>query len=330
VEIRIFNPIRLSDPRSVLPPRLNTRTHEKFSYFSQQKTATIGDRNWQAYNFRLSKKYPGQSYRSVEAVVEGDVAKDFADYAERLWNDENLVKKPKLGNVTAAEIAAAENLLRRYRVKVVQELGRRQLLVDRLSTQLKSVSRVRFIHDVPSKKRTVPGMDHELAKLIEGANSSIDLVSPYIVLTKRYRAMIERAIERGVKVRILTPALEVSDAPIASAAFEQQVAKLRESGVEVYHHLGPDFLHAKMIVVDGKTAGVLTHNFDFLSEYLNYESGLLVDDPAFAKEVGDFVQYMMDHESRPYSKQKVKPMLYCMGYFMRLLAEKPPFRKLKY
>ncbi|MGH8145156.1 MAG: phospholipase D-like domain-containing protein [Rhodanobacteraceae bacterium] len=51
-------------------------------------------------------------------------------------------------------------------------------------------------------------------------------------------------------------------------------------------HPGPRIsLHAKSLVVDGRIAMVGSHNFDPRSSNYNTESGVIIDDPAFARQV---------------------------------------------
>ena len=48
-------------------------------------------------------------------------------------------------------------------------------------------------------------------------------------------------------------------------------------------------LHAKSLVVDGRIAMVGSHNFDPRSDKINTESGVIIDDPAFAAQVRDSI-----------------------------------------
>ena len=67
------------------------------------------------------------------------------------------------------------------------------------------------------------------------------------------------ALERGVKVRILTNSAESVDEPIVSAPILSSLPDLIAEGAEVYLKQG-DTLHSKFMVVDGIYSSVGSYN----------------------------------------------------------------------
>lgn len=56
-------------------------------------------------------------------------------------------------------------------------------------------------------------------------------------------------------------------------------------------------LHAKILVVDGHSSIVTSHNFDPRSEIYNSENGIVVSDPAFARAMTDFIMPMTEPQN---------------------------------
>lgn len=111
----------------------------------------------------------------------------------------------------------------------------------------------------------VPGPDGDAhillatLKAIQGASESIDIENAYVITTPDIRQCILDALERGVKVRILTNSAESVDEPIVSAPILNSLPDLVSAGAEVYLKQG-DTLHSKFMVVDGLYSSVGSYN----------------------------------------------------------------------
>lgn len=111
----------------------------------------------------------------------------------------------------------------------------------------------------------VPGPDGDAhillatLKAIQGASESIDIENAYVISTPDIRQSILDALERGVKVRILTNSAESVDEPIVSAPILNSLPDLVSAGAEVYLKQG-DTLHSKFMVVDGIYSSVGSYN----------------------------------------------------------------------
>lgn len=322
VEIRIFNPLRLSSLYSLVPPVVNTRAHDKVGFFKSQNIAHIGDKNYQSLNFRLAK-YRKESYRSVEAYFQGEETASLNSYLMSLWDNEDWVKKPNLAHVKSSDVVAERQKLKKLSA-ITQTILK--LPQETLSEKMIPTESLKFVHDVPGEKRKVPGMEIDLLKQIRSANHRLVFVSPYITLTPAFKKEIYARSADGVKITIVTPSLRTTDAPIAGAAFEAQAKELREHGITIFHHQGPDFLHAKMLLVDDDHTIITSHNFDFISQFLNYESGLIVSGKTFNAKVSEFVNQLIQDESLPYSVQKNSVVNRCFGLLLKVVTEHPPFK----
>jgi cardiolipin synthase len=115
-------------------------------------------------------------------------------------------------------------------------------------------------------------------KLIQKAETSIIICTPYFIPSESLLDELLDAISRGVKVTILVPA-KADHALVMDAAFPY-FATLIEAGADVYRfYLG--FYHAKVVVIDDHTCDIGTANFDKRSLFLNNEINCLIFDKEF-------------------------------------------------
>lgn len=109
----------------------------------------------------------------------------------------------------------------------------------------------------------VPGEDSHIQlailKAIQGASESVDIENAYVISTPDLRQALLDALERGVKVRVLTNSAESVDEPIVSAPILRSLPELVAAGAEVYLKQG-DTLHSKFMVVDNLFSSVGSHN----------------------------------------------------------------------
>jgi cardiolipin synthase len=91
--------------------------------------------------------------------------------------------------------------------------------------------------------------------------------------------MLERAVKRGVDVRVLTVSKK-TDVKTTWYAGRYRYEELLRSGVKIYEYQ-PTMLHSKTLVVDGTWSSVGSMNFDNRSMAFNNESNLVVLDSAF-------------------------------------------------
>lgn len=115
---------------------------------------------------------------------------------------------------------------------------------------------------------------------IAGARRTLDICSPYITLDESTRWSIDRAVDRGVRVRLLVES-DVTDAKPVKYAGRAEYERLLERGVEI-HEYEPTMMHAKTLVVDGRWSVFGSANFDNRSLELNDELNVGVFDAGVA------------------------------------------------
>jgi len=142
-----------------------------------------------------------------------------------------------------------------------------------------------------------------LAEILGGIESRLDLVSAYFVPGRQGTKVFGDLARSGVKVSILTNALNTTDVLMVHAGYSRYRRALLEAGVQLYElklrgemtserelqinpfGLSGASLHAKTFAVDGERIFIGSFNFDPRSATLNCEMGFLIDSPTLAERV---------------------------------------------
>lgn len=122
------------------------------------------------------------------------------------------------------------------------------------------------------------GLEEEVCRLLENAETSVIIGSPYFIPSQPVQNAILAAIERGVRVRILVP--KKSDHFLVQEASYRYLRDILSAGGEVYQFTD-GFFHAKAFMIDSRICDIGTANFDKRSLFLNYEINCYIYDAEF-------------------------------------------------
>ena len=131
---------------------------------------------------------------------------------------------------------------------------------------------------------TTNGIAFQYMQMINQANESIFIHTPYFGPGDAFIMALRAAAMRGVDVRIIIP--DIGDHPFVYWANRKYASMVMEDGVKVYeYHDG--FVHSKTMVVDGHWCSVGSANFDDRSMRLNFEANAMVYSDEIGKEMID-------------------------------------------
>ncbi len=116
--------------------------------------------------------------------------------------------------------------------------------------------------------------------LLASARDTIAITTPYFLPDRSLMRELCRAIERGVKVRILVPGRK-SYHLLTRSTSRGGYGPLLVAGAEVYEYK-PSMIHAKILCIDHLWCVVGSTNFDNRSFGINDEVNLAMRDPAVA------------------------------------------------
>jgi phosphatidylserine/phosphatidylglycerophosphate/cardiolipin synthase-like enzyme len=108
----------------------------------------------------------------------------------------------------------------------------------------------------------------QLLALVSGARVSLDLYAE-VLRDPQLLDALAAAAERGVRVRVIVS---------PTADFAAEVDELAAAGVEI-RFSSSLYIHAKLIIADGKRAFIGSQNLSATSLDQNRELGIIVDDP---------------------------------------------------
>lgn len=181
---------------------------------------------------------------------------------------------------------------------------------------------VKFVSDIQGKNNDTASFTgggnttSALLNLVKNAKSTIDIQTPYLITTDLSQNLFKAAVDKGVKIRILTNSLASTDNVEAFSSYQSDRQKLLNTGVRIFE-FRPDAaertkimtgelhatltqkpifgLHAKSMVIDGEITVIGTFNLDPRSANLNTECIVIVN----SKKVSEGVLNGMEEEFKP-------------------------------
>lgn len=264
IETRVYHPLNLRHPSWMF-----RRMHEKVIVADSARYITGGRNLGEAY-FGLAKK---KNYVDRDVYVDGASAADADRHFEDLWSSKHVAKLRV--RVSEKEKQAAAKRLG----EVLPELVSSDVIAldtgRNWSEGRKDAGTVTFLREPADR----------VAQVIDGAQRSIVIESPYFIPSRSMRALLERKLAEGVQVQVVTNSLRSTDGLLPQAAYLKYRRRLMRAGIDFREYKGPDPLHAKSIVVDDRISLVGSYNIDPRSQYLNTEVMCLSEDEELAREV---------------------------------------------
>lgn len=297
VEIRLYHPFRWTRPCWI-----TRRLHDKLAIADGERMIA-GGRNVESPYFGFGHQLDRRDYIDADLLVTGAAAAEARAYFVELWESGEVAPSRALTSVGAspAERAEAAALLDRHGSWLEERVRRALADPERLPPEPAEVGAVRFLHDPVGRKGEAPGVGHRLLGLLDAAEESVVIESPYLVPSRALRRGLRRAIDRGVRVRILTNSAATTDNLWPQAGYVGKRDDLVAMGVELWELDGErsgETLHTKAAVIDGTTVIVGSYNLDPRSEHLNTEVAVVLDDPALAAELAAWMDGHLESSLR--------------------------------
>jgi cardiolipin synthase A/B len=134
------------------------------------------------------------------------------------------------------------------------------------------------VRSSPSDRATASRVTFQL--LMEGADSAVNIATPYFLPDRAMRRALKNIAERGVAVTIMVPGRH-TDQRWVRLASRRMWGQLLESGVRIFEYR-TSMIHAKVLIVDGLWAVLGTTNIDNRSFEHNDEVNVAMRDPDLA------------------------------------------------
>jgi len=329
IQIRIYNPkhsvgITLIERLFNIVAEfhaVNQRMHDK-TFTVDERVSIVGGRNMADEYFDYNRSY---NFRDRDILLLGPVVKDVNHNFEQFWDSSLAVPLEELLEIQASSITPVK------RVAIYQDLHRYALDPKNFKPKVKQAlfsfhqkfgdigemiiwDEIIFTHDMPGKNEsgTMSGGGNStdtLIKALQGAQQSVLIQSPYLVMPKGGIDIFKQLIKRGVKVQISTNSLASTDNLQAFSGYAKQRQVIIDAGIEVFEYKPnpaiqrnlieryeevekevPTFaIHAKTMVIDHDLIFIGTFNLDPRSAHLNTEVGALIRNTALASQVEEAI-----------------------------------------
>lgn len=226
--------------------RINYRNHRKITVIDS-KVAFIGGMN-------IGDEYLSESkmgyWRDTSIKILGDAV---LDLEKEFYFSLGIIKKEVL-NYTKTKYEYLEN--------IHKEIEKN-----------KNLNLVQVVSSGPNYQfRT---LRDNFLKLIQNAENSILIQTPYFVPDDYTLDALKTAILSGVDVKVMIP--NKTDHFFMYWVNQFYVGELLKLGASIYRY-DKGFLHSKFMVVDNEITSVGTCNFDYRSFYLNFEINVNIYD----------------------------------------------------
>ena len=313
VQVRLFNPFLIRRHRwlGYLTDfaRLNRRMHNK-SFTADNQVTIVGGRNVGDEYFDATT---AAAFVDLDVMAVGPVVRAVSSNFDRYWVSDSafpvdrLLPPAKMRALDAVSAAATrirgESAARAYLEAVsamsfVRDLDEGKLALEWAATVM--------VSDDPAKGQgrsaTRENLPAKLKAILGEPESRIDLVSPYFVPAAAGVEAFSAMARRGVKIRVLTNALEATDVPAVHAGYAKRRKPLLAAGIELFESRrlsrthqrkkaefssssSASSLHAKTFAVDGKQVFIGSFNFDPRSSELNTEMGFVIASATLAQTI---------------------------------------------
>lgn len=312
IEVRMFNPGRARNGglrrglEMMLRALTVTRRMHNKAFIVDGRVAFVGGRNIADAYFDAGE---ASNFRDLDVMLVGPSVKKVETIFDNFWN--SAVALP----IHALTVPKKARDLDHWK-GVLHEFRNSEKAKPYLDYIHKHIS---FEHFIKPERRLFPALKIDVlsdppekalgrkpenwlmayfAPLIYGAQTQVQITSPYFVPGKTGTQHLCALVDRGAEVRILTNSLAATDVAAVHGGYAPYRKPLLKGGAKLFelkpdggtHRLrlfgsGRASLHTKAFLIDRKTAFVGSFNFDPRSASLNTEMGILFDCPQIASRM---------------------------------------------
>jgi putative cardiolipin synthase len=309
VELRLFNPNKLRTSFRNLAMLFNVdtlgkRMHNK-SLIADGYTAIMGGRNIGDVYFAATSE---AIFLDYDILCIGAVVPEISHAFDIYWNSEQVLPLSEVVGISGRDYKDFEQKLSLTLDKEVKRFEQTRLgkaisksvfmkKVKSRKLQFTVAKEVDFYYDAPSKVASDENdnsthISAQLRKNIKSANSSVTIISPYLIPSGEMMNRMTQLGKQGVEINIITNSLDSTDVLPVYAGYQKYIKRLLQIGINLYElktnsfaqaskkkHLKkkPKFsLHTKMILVDQELLAIGSANMDPRSDKLNTELFMVI------------------------------------------------------
>ncbi|WOJ92745.1 phospholipase D family protein [Congregibacter variabilis] len=318
ISYRVFNPYQRRTNSFVTREAMNLGDFKKLNHRMHNKVmlvdsrvAIVGGRNLADEYFGLHEQ---ANFRDMELLVGGSIVQSLSDVFDNYWNDLWSVPIETIAKLGPDYQKLSQAVLLNDRSALAHSEADSAALISRWEAAVHGAvsGEPLLLVDVPppadiNAEASAPiQLAQQLIEVFDSAKEEVIVISAYLIPSSGLEAVVERAVRRGVRIRILTNSIRSNNHITAHSAYRNHIDELLSDGAEL-HEVRVDALdrdrymrsptddkalalHAKVLVVDHDRVFVGSANLDPRSMRINTEVGLLVSSEALNAQIRESVE----------------------------------------
>jgi putative cardiolipin synthase len=296
------------------PEAPNHRYHEKMWIVdgeTDRAAAVVGGLNIANAYFRVDPSDPDHFWRDQDVIVKGSIVADMVTAFDRNFDHFRKIKESRGALNTDHYWQATREFLEKFGKMTVPYTTRSDLVervksMARMKPELNYVNaRSRFFHNRPRLGETY--IQQAYLKLLENAKQEIIICNAYFIPSADFIDAVRNAVNRRVRVIILTNSAETNDLPeltMVGRSYYKTILSINEDAgiknsggsVQIWEWYGWRYdqaqqtegtIHAKYAVFDRRFALVGSYNLDPRSEKLNSETAVVFESDVLSAELAE-------------------------------------------
>jgi putative cardiolipin synthase len=325
IDVRIFNPFQrgvAGRARSLATKfgKVNRRMHNK-NFIVDGRVLVSGGRNIGDKYFNALEE---ARFSDLDIFAIGSVVADAEAMFEEYWNHETAQQLQAFAKMPDDPAAELDRIRRNFTAvheqatttRYADAIRARQTEFFDLDPEKLIWSPYRLVYDSPdkgiqSRKDQAELMRTPLIEVLETAQSELIVLTPFFVPRKSGVDWFSELEQRGVEVTIVTNSLASQSQIVVHGGYSASRKQLLKSGVEL-HEFRPDVpvsdgptesegkvvtLHTKAFLIDREIIVVGSFNVDPRSNYINTESGYIIESPELARQFVEAVDAALMHRT---------------------------------
>ncbi|MEJ6950195.1 phospholipase D-like domain-containing protein [Natronospora cellulosivora (SeqCode)] len=291
IHLKFYEPIRLLQPWT-----LNNRLHDKY-IIVDNRIVLIGGRNIgdkyfdENYKGRISNDRDIAIINTDLNTTDNSVIHELREYFDYVWKHQySRPPYQKIKNIQENRFNRQLDNMRDFLAKT--KVSHPELFNKSIDWLGKSIStnNISLIHNPIERFRKEPHVWYDITRLIEDAEKSVWVQSPYIIPTNDMLNYLDLDKINAKEINIITNSLASSPNFFASSGYIRHRNNIADRVNKLYEYHGNGSIHAKSFVFDNRISLVGSFNVDSRSTYLSTETMMVIDSKEFACKLKNNIQ----------------------------------------
>ncbi len=289
IEFKYFEPFQPFKPWT-----WNHRFHDKL-ILADETFAMIGGRNIGDKYFGPAGYEGASNDRDViiinqgenQAQLNGSVIHQIKTYYDEVWHDE--YSKTPYRSLSRSQKKRA--VKKKKELEIILETARKEnpdlfdFKLDWLDFSF-PVNKITFMHNSLFRLNSNPWIWKNLIALMEAAEESIYMESPYVIPTEEMMGYVNKNAITAPNIEIYTNSLASTPNLFAFSGYTKYRNEIAQSDVQLYEFQSQsESIHAKTFVFDNRISAIGSFNLDPRSTFLNTEVIVIIDSKEFSEHL---------------------------------------------